>query len=334
MPYIPKEAIEEAKRIDLLTYLRKENPNDLVHIGGGQYMLRSHDSLKISNGLWHWFSRGIGGKTALSYLVEVEGLSFMDAALRLSRSFDGHAASMRQERELAEKEKREPRFLEKEIRLPKRHDDNNLVFRYLTKGRSIDPAVVRLFLQSGDVYESKHCDGRSGRVFTNAVFAGRDMEGAIRQAAIRGIDSGYKGEAAGSDKRYSFSISPKESDTVHVYEGAIDLMSYLTLLKKHGKQPCKDHHISLSGIFAPSRDGGGQRMPLALCQILKTRPEITKTVLHLDNDPPGRLSSASLIEVLGKVGISAIDSPPAAGKDVNDFLRRDMGSKRMECRTR
>ena len=56
MPYIDPKVVEEVKRVDLLTYLREENPYDLVRIGQDEYRLRSHDSLKISNGRWHWFS--------------------------------------------------------------------------------------------------------------------------------------------------------------------------------------------------------------------------------------------------------------------------------------
>ena len=32
-----------------------------------EYTTRTHDSLKISNGKWMWWSKGIGGKTELPY---------------------------------------------------------------------------------------------------------------------------------------------------------------------------------------------------------------------------------------------------------------------------
>ena len=53
--------------MDLLTYLRNYEPHELVHFGGSTYCTREHDSLKISNGKWCWFSRGIGGTLALDY---------------------------------------------------------------------------------------------------------------------------------------------------------------------------------------------------------------------------------------------------------------------------
>ena len=69
MPYIAPEVIAEAKRMDLLTYLRTYEPGELVRYSGNTYCTREHDSLKISNGKWMWWSRGIGGRSALDYLI-------------------------------------------------------------------------------------------------------------------------------------------------------------------------------------------------------------------------------------------------------------------------
>ena len=83
MPYIPPEVVARAREVDLLTYLRTYEPQELVHFGGGTYCTREHDSLKISNGKWCWFSRGIGGYSALDYLSEtVQKLSLV-ARLKL-----------------------------------------------------------------------------------------------------------------------------------------------------------------------------------------------------------------------------------------------------------
>ena len=83
MPYIPPEVVARAREVDLLTYLRTYEPQELVHFGGSTYCTREHDSLKISNGKWCWFSRGIGGYSALDYLSEkVQKLSLV-ARLKL-----------------------------------------------------------------------------------------------------------------------------------------------------------------------------------------------------------------------------------------------------------
>ncbi len=67
MPYIAPEVVREAKRMDLLTYLQNYGPQELVHFSGNTYCTREHDSLKISNSKWYWFSHGIGGRSALDY---------------------------------------------------------------------------------------------------------------------------------------------------------------------------------------------------------------------------------------------------------------------------
>ena len=77
MAYFTKEQIEQAKRLDLLSYLQNYNPEELVYESRNSYTTRTHDSLKISNGMWYWFSRGIGGKSALEYLIQVEEYSFL-----------------------------------------------------------------------------------------------------------------------------------------------------------------------------------------------------------------------------------------------------------------
>ena len=66
MPYISKEDLEQARRIDLLTYLKACEPDELVSMGHEKYKLKSHDSLKLSNGKWFWWSHNIGGSTGLS----------------------------------------------------------------------------------------------------------------------------------------------------------------------------------------------------------------------------------------------------------------------------
>ena len=79
MPYYDSETIERARQVDLLTYLQTCEPQELVHVSGEVYCTKTHDSLRISNGKWCWFSRGIGGYSALDYLIKVNGYSFMDA---------------------------------------------------------------------------------------------------------------------------------------------------------------------------------------------------------------------------------------------------------------
>ena len=84
MPYYDSEAIERARQVDLLTYLQTCEPQELVHVSGNVYCTKTHDSLRISNGKWCWFSRGIGGYSALDYLIKVNGYSFLEAMETIS----------------------------------------------------------------------------------------------------------------------------------------------------------------------------------------------------------------------------------------------------------
>lgn len=79
---VTKEQIAAAKRMTAIEFLRRYRPNDLVKSSArGEFELRSHDSFKINgeSSVWHWKSRGIGGKSALDYLIYVEGVRFVDA---------------------------------------------------------------------------------------------------------------------------------------------------------------------------------------------------------------------------------------------------------------
>ena len=88
MAYVKAEAIEQARRMDLLTYLSHYEPGNLVHISGNNYCTKEHDSLKISNGKWYWFSRGVGGISALDYLMKVK--------VKTARVFSLHPLSILQ----------------------------------------------------------------------------------------------------------------------------------------------------------------------------------------------------------------------------------------------
>ena len=120
-PYLSKDQIAAAREMDLLTYLRRFDPEELVHIGGNTYATRTHDSLKISNGKWCWWSRNIGGTNALDYLTRVEGLSFLDAVQRILGELP---------RVPTKSEPTAP-LPKTEFTLPPKHADTRRVFAYV-----------------------------------------------------------------------------------------------------------------------------------------------------------------------------------------------------------
>ena len=83
--YLKPEELAMVKKIDLLTYLSNYEPNELVRKSHNDYVTRTHDSLHMTNGMWMWWSKGIGGKSALDYLIKVCDMSFLDAAFLIYR---------------------------------------------------------------------------------------------------------------------------------------------------------------------------------------------------------------------------------------------------------
>ena len=238
MPYIPKDKIAAAREMDLLTYLRRFEPQELVHIGGNTYATRTHDSLKISNGKWCWWSRSIGGTNALDYLTKVEGVPFLDAVQRIL----GELPYTPPQSKPAEPPKTA-------FALPPKHTDNRRVFSYL-RSRGIDAEIINHCIQHGQLYEDAE--------HHNCVFVGYEHE-KPSYGALRGTlsDSTFAGEVPGSDKRFSFSVPLcAGGKTLCVFEAAIDALSYLTLLKLRGQDWRTANTLSLSGS---SSGGRGRR---------------------------------------------------------------------------
>ena len=282
MPYIPPSVVQEVKRMDLLTYLKKYEPYELVHFSGNTYTTRTHDSLKISNGKWMWWSQRTGGRSALDYLIKVRGYSFLEAVELLAKQ-----ANIQPSLSVSENVP-----MEKQLLLPKKNQDDQKVIAYLS-GRGIDKEIIQFCLESGRVYESAF--------HHNAVFVGMDEKDNPKYAAIRGTGTSFIGEANGSDKNYSFSIfTEKSCDTMHLFESAIDLLSYATLLKLDGKEWRREHLLSLAGVYQPAKEIEKSRVPVALARALKMHPEVKTIVFHLDNDRIGRLATKAISTVLPK----------------------------------
>ena len=236
MPFIPPEIIEKARQVDLLSYLKACEPGELVKISNGHYCTREHDSLKISNGKWYWFSRGFGGYNALDYLIKVKEIPFLEAVERIT----GQAAYQPQRPHPAKPEK------PKVLLLPNTSRSTSRVHVYL-RSRGIDAELIDFCIQTGRLYESEP--------HHNAVFVGLDKYNKPRYANLRGLGTDFVGDATGSDKRFSFSIPAPGSNTVHLFESAIDLLSYATLVKRNGGNWQREHLVSLRILHDFYRSG-------------------------------------------------------------------------------
>ena len=184
-------------------------------------------------------------------------------------------------------------------------------------GRGIDREVIDFCLATGRLYES---EGR----YHNVVFVGHDQYGKARYANLRGIGSDFKGECNGSDKRFSFNIPAENSKILHLFESAIDLLSFATIRKLNGMEWRKDHLLSLAGVYQPREKIEESAVPLALTKYLSDHPEIKLIVLRLDNDRAGLMAAKALTAVLPK-DYTVTTSLPSRGKDYNDCLCMHLG---------
>jgi hypothetical protein len=299
IPILSKDTIQSAKSVDLLSYLQRYEPDELVHVAGNEYSTKTHGSLKISNGKWHWFSRGVGGTGALDYLIHVKGLRFSEAVMFLvGQRYQEQIHSQPKPVTNAEKSSRSRAF-----ELPPAFENNNRVNAYL-RNRGLSKDVLSFCFRKSLIFE----DAR----YHNSVFVGLDANGSPRHATLRGTTTGntFRQDAPNSDKRFTFNLpAQSESRILYVFEGAIDLLSWATIEANAGKNWRQHHLLSLGGLAS-----------LALNQYLKDHPEIKEIVLCLDRDQPGREATQAFIEKLSYQGFVIRDEPAPSGKDYNEYL--------------
>lgn len=308
MPYIAPEVITEAKRMDLLTYLREYEPGELVKFSSNTYTTRTHDSLKISNGKWMWWSRGIGGKSALDYLIKVRGMDFVEAVQTIMGNGSVSFPTCKNIKS----------YEEQPLLLPEKSPTADVVFDYLF-GRGIDYEIINHCLEQELIIESLP--------YHNAVFIGYDENKEPKYAAYRATNqSRIMGDCTGSKKQYSFRLTAENTGEVHLFECAIDLLSYATLMKLEGKDWRQLNLVSLAGVYSPKQKIEDSKVPVTLGRLLEKDKTIRRIVLHLDNDIAGRKATKALQTILSDK-YEVVDDPPQYGKDVNDFLCKRLGIK-------
>ena len=280
--YIPPPILDELKKVDLVTYFRTIMPYELVKVSANEYTTKTHDSLRMSNGLWNWCSRGFGGRNAIDYLMKTEQLEFNDAANLLLKQLQNKVPTI-------EQQPTKPK--EKHIIIPEKNTASDNVISYL-KSRGIDEEIIKECIEKKLRYEEKH--------YHNAVFLGYDDLGNIKYAGCRSTNETiFKQDATGSDKSYSFRLeSNTKTDTIYIFEGAIDALSYATFLKLYGMDYKAKTLISLAGIYQPASDISKSKIPLAIQRYLDKHPETKNIFLCFDNDKAGRKTSKALQIVL------------------------------------
>lgn len=286
-----EEQIAQANDINLIAYAESRG-FDVKKISPRSYKIPGYGGLYINaeGNKWNCFSKGAGGGT-IQFVMEMEGKSWVESIKQLlDISYDELPYIPPPAKEIE---------IKGDMILPKKNDTFKHVFAYLIKTRKLDKDVVSQFIKDKKIYED---------TYNNCVFVGFDEEKTPKFASVRGTNTNkkFRGDIENSDKGYPFCLEGK-SDTLLIFEAAIDLMSYLTLLKLHGITKFNHHMISM---------GGTSYIPIE--KYLERYPEITNITLCLDSDDEGKLFSQKIKEKFADD--YKICRHMAKGKDFNEEL--------------
>lgn len=316
---VTEDQVTQARGIDLLSYLSSREPQELKLDGSGRYTTVSHGSLVISNGKWRWNSQGIGGVSALDYLIKVRGMGFVDAVETLIGERSASIAAITP--------KAQPPPKKWTFYPPRPERYSNGAVAYL-QGRGICPEAISRCMKAGILYESRYYNPKSQyHNIPICVFVGKDSSGTIKFAAMRGIDCDFKQDKAGSDKHLNFCIPARNPASRHltVFEAPIDALSHISFQQRDGWKH-DPHRLSLGGTS-----------DVALIAFLERNPQISRVVLHLDNDKPGIIAARKIKTTLaGDERFSHIKvsvNPPRHGKDYNQALQNIVAQEKNQSRS-
>lgn len=308
---ISKKDLKQVKNLDLLTYFKSYEPEELIRKGRTDYTTKTYSSLHLSNGLWcHWAS-GEGGKSALDFFIKVKEWNFLDAAIYLRDIMKSKSPIQHEQ----------TKFIS-QFKLPIPSPTKDKAIDYLVHERCIDSQIVQYCIDHLLLYEAKD---------HSIIFIGYDTQQVPKYAFKRATNGTFKQDIAGSDKRFSFSVCNKQSNTLHVFESVIDLLSYMTLLKKSGRDFLKDNYLSIAGASVMGNSIEESNIPVALENFLKNHAQITKIELRLDNDYAGRCESEKIIYHLQN-NYEILNTPPKTAKDYNEQLVKKAKSKKIYAR--
>ena len=243
----------------------------------------------------------------MDYLIKVKGYSFLEAV----ETIIGHTAI-----QAPVYEKPQPKEENKPLLLPEKCASNIVITEYLF-GRGIDFEIINYCISDDLIFESLP--------YHNVVFVGYDEKKEPKYAAYRSTNKRrIMGDCSGSKKDYSFRLGKENLEEVHLFECAIDLLSYATLAKLNGQDWKEMSFVSLSGVYSPAKKIEDSKVPIALEKYLGSNPSVRKIRIHFDNDIAGRKAAQTLKTILPDK-YEIVDEPPKAGKDFNDFLCMRMG---------
>lgn len=167
---------------------------------------------------------------------------------------------------------------------PKKSKMRNKIYGYLMKGRHIDKDVLDTFIEKELIFQE---DDQYG----NIVFAGYDEKGEMKHAHKKSAGGKFRMNLTGSDAKSSFHWTGV-SDTLHVFEAPIDMLSYICLHKENWQEHT---YVALNGVSSQ-----------ALFHRLNINPKIINVYLCLDHDVAGDEAMSKMRDQLKDKGYSGV----------------------------
>lgn len=192
MPGVTEQEIAQAKQMNLYQYMQLCEPDNFKPEGPGQFRHKGHSSLTFAeDGSWTYFKTKATGRTALNYLIAVEGVSFVEAVQEINRIQGGVRPSFQPVKTPPPPAEKKPA---KEFRLPRPDKNNYAATAYLRK-RCIHPNVLTVCKQKRILYQTSFKD------HPNCVFVGRDGNGEPKGGSLRGCSKiQFRRDIPGSKK--------------------------------------------------------------------------------------------------------------------------------------
>lgn len=251
------EQKEKARRTDLAGLLRSQGET-LRKSGSELEWLDGSQKVTIRGNLWFHQYEQVGGDS-IAFVRKFYHKSYPEAMEFLLGRSSGVLSV------LPPMQKSTPKF-----ELPPANDNMRRVFAYLLNRRGIDKDVLYAFVRKKMIYESAQ--------YHNVVFVGFDKDGIPRHANKRGTGSAstYKGNAVGSQPKYSFHWNGR-SNQLYLFEAPIDMLSFISM----NKDGWRNHSYAAACSVSDK----------VLFQCLADNPGIKEVTICFDSDEPGQLAA-------------------------------------------
>jgi len=298
--------IRQARDTDIMHFLERMESFSFKKTGKTWQCIQ-HDSLVITADRrgWHWNSRGINGASAIDWCERIYNHRFHEALRAIVGS--GEVAKSNY---IPNSKHSPPSPNERAFALPEAASDYRRVFAYLIKTRGIDASVINQLVAQKKLYQD---------IRGNCVFVGFNSDGEAKYAGRRGTlsEMQFRGEVAGSDKRYSFSMKsqselPQNLEKLYIFEAPIEAMSHASIV---------NHHVGNDKAFTlHNRLSLGGKIDRALVQYLQDNPNIKQLIFCLNNDEAGRTATTEMLEKFEAQGYTVRSQPPKLGDYNEDLL--------------